>query len=103
MKGLGFVGLRCRDKREEIIDNDRRYFHIGIKPGIFKVLPVDDQFRDFGVTAQPDIICKVSQDLLIAVEGAGGVVAHPEVIAVALEPLRKIPAFHALFYFISNK
>jgi hypothetical protein len=41
--------------------------------------------------------------LFIAVNSAGGVITHPEVSAVAFEPLRKIPAFHGLFYLSSNK
>jgi hypothetical protein len=42
-------------------------------------------------------------DLLVAVESAGGVITHPQVVTVALKPLRKIPAFHALIYLISAK
>jgi hypothetical protein len=52
---------------------------------------------------KPDIISEVFDHMLITVKCAGGVITHPEIIPVGFEPLRKIPAFHAIFYLISNK
>jgi hypothetical protein len=43
------------------------------------------------MTSQPDIISEMLYDLLVAVESAGGVITHPQVVTVAFKPLEKYP------------
>jgi len=103
VKGLGLVGPHCRDKREEIRDHGGRDIDAGIKPCILEVFPEENKLGNLGMAAEPDIVAEMLDHLLIAVERPLGIVPHPQVVPVAFEPLRKIPAIHGLFYFCANK
>jgi len=103
VEGLGLVGPHCRDKREEIRNHGRRDINAGVKPCILEILPEENKLGNLSMTAEPDIVTEMLDHLRITVKRPLGVVPHPQVVPVALEPLRKIPAFHGLFYFCANK
>jgi hypothetical protein len=100
---LGFVRLHGRDKRKKIVHDHRVNLDRGIQSCLLKIFPVEDELGHIRVPAEPDVIPKMLDHLLITVKGAGRIVPHSQVVPVAFEPLRKIPAFHALFLFLSNK
>ena len=61
-------------------------------------LPLGRDLPEVVGPAEIDIIGEVADHLLIALDGPGRIIAHPEVIPVPSEPLRKIPPLHALIF-----
>jgi len=101
MGRLRLVGLLGINERKIVSDQDRLHVDGRVQPGLGEVRP--EELDPLGIVPpQPDIVGKMADHLLVALDGPGGIIAHPEVVTVTHQPFGKITPIHALFFITTD-